>query len=147
MAGVLEGKVGLIVGIANKRSIAWAIAQAAAREGATLVLTYQDRFAEHIQELAATLTPAPALLPLDVQDDGQIDAVFAQARHVLSDRFYIQRYSSTPMETFGVTASYDNSRRYLTLWTNDQRPGQANRLCRRQGCPQDGRVPINLKAR
>jgi enoyl-[acyl-carrier protein] reductase I len=77
MAGVLEGKVGLIVGIANKRSIAWAIAQATAREGATLVLTYQDRFAEHIQELAATLTPSPALLPLDVQDDGQIDAVFA----------------------------------------------------------------------
>ena len=77
MAGVLDGKVGLIVGVANKRSIAWAIAQAAAREGATLVLTYQDRFAEHIQELAATLTPAPKLLPCDVQDDAQIDAVFA----------------------------------------------------------------------
>ena len=77
MAGVLDGKVGLIVGVANKRSIAWAIAQAAAREGATLVLTYQDRFAENIQELAATLTPAPKLLPCDVQDDAQIDAVFA----------------------------------------------------------------------
>ena len=77
MAGALEGKVGLIVGVANKRSIAWAIAQAAAREGATLVLTYQDRFAEHIQELAATLTPAPVLLPCDVQDDAQIAAVFA----------------------------------------------------------------------
>ena len=77
MAGALDGKVGLIVGVANKRSIAWAIAQAAAREGATLVLTYQDRFVEHIQELAATLTPAPKLLPCDVQDDAQIDAVFA----------------------------------------------------------------------
>ena len=77
MAGALEGKVGLIVGVANKRSIAWAIAQAAAREGAHLVLTYQDRFAEHVQELAATLDPAPVLLPCDVQDDAQIDAVFA----------------------------------------------------------------------
>ena len=77
MAGALEGKVGLIVGVANKRSIAWAIAQAAAREGAQLVLTYQDRFAEHLQELAATLTPSPVLLPCDVQDDAQIDAVFA----------------------------------------------------------------------
>lgn len=76
MAGALDGKVGLIVGVANKRSIAWAIAQAAAREGATLVLTYQDRFAEHIQELAATLTPAPLLLPCDVGDDAQIAAVF-----------------------------------------------------------------------
>jgi enoyl-[acyl-carrier protein] reductase I len=78
MAGALDGKVGLIVGVANKRSIAWAIAQAAAAEGATLVLTYQDRFAEHIQELAATLSPAPVLLPLDVQDDAQIEAVYAQ---------------------------------------------------------------------
>ncbi len=56
---------------------------------------------------------------------GNVDAVFAHARHVLSERFYIQRYSSTPMETFGVIASYDNSRQYLTLWSNDQRPGQA----------------------
>ena len=46
MARALDGKVGLIVGVANKRSIAWAIAQAAAADGATLVLTYQDRFAE-----------------------------------------------------------------------------------------------------
>lgn len=76
MAGALDGKVGLIVGVANKRSIAWAIAQAAAREGATLVLTYQDRFAEHLQDLAAALTPAPTLLPCDVQDDAQIAAVF-----------------------------------------------------------------------
>ena len=77
MAGALEGKVGLIVGVANKRSIAWAIARAAAREGAQLVLTYQDRFAEHVQELAATLDPAPMLLPCDVQDDAQIEGVFA----------------------------------------------------------------------
>ncbi len=77
MAGALDGKVGLIVGVANKRSIAWAIAQAAAAQGATLFLAYQDRFAEHLQELAATLSPAPALLSLDVQDDAQIDAAFA----------------------------------------------------------------------
>ena len=77
MAGAFEGKVGLIVGVANKRSIAWAIAQAAVREGAQLVLTYQDRFAEHVQELAATLDPAPVLLPCDVQDDAQLDALFA----------------------------------------------------------------------
>jgi enoyl-[acyl-carrier protein] reductase I len=77
MAGALDGKVGLIVGVANKRSIAWAIAQAAAREGATLVLTYQERFAEHVQELAASLSPAPVLLPCDVQQDDQIEAVFA----------------------------------------------------------------------
>lgn len=78
MAGTLDGKVGLIVGVANKRSIAWAIAQAAAAEGASLVLTYQDRFIESVQELATTLSPAPELLPLDVQDDAHIAAVFAR---------------------------------------------------------------------
>ncbi|MGD9902689.1 MAG: enoyl-ACP reductase [Vicinamibacterales bacterium] len=78
--GSLDGKVGLIVGVANKRSLAWAIAQAAAREGARLVLTYQERFAEHTRELAATLDPVPDLLPCDVQDDAQIDAVFSRIR-------------------------------------------------------------------
>src|SRR5688572_25467717 len=76
--GSLDGKVGLIVGVANKRSLAWAIAQAAAAEGARLVLTYQERFKEHTEELAATLSPVPLLMPCDVQDDAQIDAVYAQ---------------------------------------------------------------------
>ena len=76
--GSLDGKVGLIVGVANKRSLAWAIAQAAAAEGAQLVLTYQERFKEHTEELAATLSPVPVLMQCDVQDDAQIDAVFAQ---------------------------------------------------------------------
>lgn len=74
----LAGKVGLIVGVANKRSLSWAIAQAAAHAGATLVLTYQGRFEEHVNELAETLTPKPLVLPLDVQNDADIDAVFAR---------------------------------------------------------------------
>jgi len=74
----LAGKVGLVVGVANKRSLSWAIAQAAADAGATLVLTYQGRFEEHVGELAETLTPKPLVLPLDVQQDGEIDAVFAR---------------------------------------------------------------------
>ena len=74
----LSGKVGLIVGVANKRSLSWAIAQAAAQAGATVVLTYQGRFEEHVGELADTLTPRPLVLPLDVQNDTEIDAVFAR---------------------------------------------------------------------
>ena len=74
----LSGKVGLIVGVANKRSLSWAIAQAASQAGATLVLTYQGRFEEHVGELADTLTPRPLVLPLDVQHDTDIDAVFAR---------------------------------------------------------------------
>jgi enoyl-[acyl-carrier protein] reductase I len=70
--------VGLVVGVANKRSISWAIAQAAAREGASLALTYQgERLEENVRELGATLAAPPLILPCDVADDAQIDAVFA----------------------------------------------------------------------
>jgi enoyl-[acyl-carrier protein] reductase I len=73
----LTNKVGLIVGVANKRSISWAIAQAASAEGATLVLTYAgERLEENVRELAATL-PNATVLPCDVTDDAQIDALFA----------------------------------------------------------------------
>ena len=73
----LAGKHGLIVGVANKRSIAWAIAQAAAAAGARLALTYQgERLEENVRELAATLTN-PLVLPCDVTDDEQIARVFA----------------------------------------------------------------------
>ncbi|MBI4264283.1 MAG: enoyl-ACP reductase [Acidobacteria bacterium] len=70
------GKHGLIVGVANKRSIAWAIAQATAKRGARLALTYQGRFEEHVHELSQGLEPPPLVLPCDVASDGDIDAVF-----------------------------------------------------------------------
>src|SRR5215212_1433382 len=72
----LAGKTGLIVGVANKRSIAWAIAQAASAAGAHLAVTYQgERLGENVRELAESL-PDPLLLPLDVTDDAQMAAVF-----------------------------------------------------------------------
>jgi enoyl-[acyl-carrier protein] reductase I len=74
----LTGKTGLIVGVANKRSLSWGIARRAADEGASLILTYQGRFEEHVNELADTLSPRPLVLPLDVQNDAEIDAVFAR---------------------------------------------------------------------
>lgn len=68
----------MIVGVANHRSLAWAIAQATASAGAQLVLTYQGRFEEHVSELAATLSPKALVLPCDVQSDEEIAAVFAR---------------------------------------------------------------------
>jgi enoyl-[acyl-carrier protein] reductase I len=71
----LNGKLGLIVGVANKRSISWAIAQAAAAAGARLVLTYPSaRLEENVRELAASLND-PLLLPCDVTSDDQIAAL------------------------------------------------------------------------
>ena len=72
------GKHGLVVGVANKRSIAWAIAQAAAKRGARLALTYQGRFEEHVNELSQGLEQTPLVLPCDVSLDADIDAVFAR---------------------------------------------------------------------
>jgi enoyl-[acyl-carrier protein] reductase I len=68
----LTGKHGLIVGVANKRSISWAIAQAAAAAGARLALTYPSaRLEENVRELAAQLDQ-PVLAPCDVASDEQI---------------------------------------------------------------------------
>jgi enoyl-[acyl-carrier protein] reductase I len=67
----------LIVGVANKRSISWSIAQAAAAAGARLAITYQgERLEENVRELSAALSN-PLILPLDVTDDAQIAGVFA----------------------------------------------------------------------
>src|SRR5437763_715245 len=73
----LSGKTGLILGIANKRSISWAIAQAAAAAGARLALTYpSERLEENVRELAAKLEN-PLVLPCDVSSDEQIAALAA----------------------------------------------------------------------
>jgi len=70
------GKHGLIVGVANKRSISWAIARAVAQGGARLALTYQgERLEENVRELAEELTD-PLILPCDVTSDEQTDSVF-----------------------------------------------------------------------
>jgi enoyl-[acyl-carrier protein] reductase I len=73
----LAGKHGLIVGVANKRSISWAIAQAAAAAGARLALTYPSaRLEENVRELAAKLDNA-VVLPCDVSNDDEITALGA----------------------------------------------------------------------
>jgi len=72
-----SGRTGLVVGVANKRSLAWAIAQQADAAGARLVLTYQnDRLKENVDELATKLSTPPLLLPCDVSRDEDIAALF-----------------------------------------------------------------------
>jgi len=74
----MQGKKGLVIGVANRRSIAWAITQRIAEEGAQVALTYQnERFGENVKELAAKLEN-PLLLPLDVTSDEQIEMAFKE---------------------------------------------------------------------
>jgi len=75
---LLEGKTGLIMGVANKRSIAWGIANALNQAGARLVLTYQsERLGENVRELAPLLNN-PLLIQCDVSSDEQIQAMAQQ---------------------------------------------------------------------
>jgi enoyl-[acyl-carrier protein] reductase I len=73
----LAGKHGLVVGVANKRSISWAIAQAAAAAGARLALTFPSaRLEENVRDLAAKLDNA-VVLPCDVSNDNEISTLAA----------------------------------------------------------------------
>jgi enoyl-[acyl-carrier protein] reductase I len=73
----LEGKLGVVFGVANKRSIAWAIAQAWHKAGAKLAFTYQgERLKENVEELAGTFGADTIILPCDVTRDSDIAEVF-----------------------------------------------------------------------
>src|SRR5579885_3471487 len=73
----LAGKLGVVFGVANKRSIAWAIAQAWSKAGAKLAFTYQgERLKENVEELAGTFGADTLIVPCDVTQDDQIAAVF-----------------------------------------------------------------------
>ena len=80
MTQLLEGKIGLVMGVANKRSIAWGIANSANRAGARLVLTYQsERLGENVRDLAPQLNN-PLLVQCDVASDEQIQALVARVQ-------------------------------------------------------------------
>jgi enoyl-[acyl-carrier protein] reductase I len=74
---MLKDKVGMIFGVANKRSIAWACAQACAEQGAKMAFTYQgERLQENVEKLAGELQDS-LVVPCDVSDQSQVDAAFA----------------------------------------------------------------------
>src|ERR1700754_4143796 len=74
--GLMTGKRGLIMGVANDRSIAWGIAKAAADQGAELAFTFQGEALEKRVRPLAQSVGAKILLPCDVTDDASIDATF-----------------------------------------------------------------------
>jgi enoyl-[acyl-carrier protein] reductase I len=73
---MLENKIGMIFGVANKRSIAWACAQACAAQGAKMAFTYQgERLKENVEKLAGELDDS-LVVPCDVSDQSQVDKAF-----------------------------------------------------------------------
>jgi enoyl-[acyl-carrier protein] reductase I len=104
------GKTGLVVGVANKRSISWAIAQATASRGARLALTYQGRFEEHVNELSQGLTEPPLVLPCDVSSDTEIASVFAKIEQEFGGLdFLVHGAAFAPREE--ISAPFTNTSR------------------------------------
>ncbi len=75
--GQLDGKTAMIFGVANHNSIAWAIAQKLAAEGARLAFTYQERMEQNVRKLTAGMENA-LVMPCDVQSDSDLDTAFAK---------------------------------------------------------------------
>jgi enoyl-[acyl-carrier protein] reductase I len=91
---MLSGRNALIFGVANKRSIAWAIAQAWAEAGAKLAFTYQgERLKENVEELAGTFGPETPMYPCDVTRDEDIARTFERAGKDFGGRLDILLHS------------------------------------------------------
>ncbi len=114
--GLMKGKRGLVMGVANQHSIAWGIAQALHEAGAELAFSYQgELFKKRVTPLVAPLEPA-ALIDCDVSNQGSIDAAFAELAKVwdsldfvvhaiaFSDKEQLKgRYVDTTAENFRMT--------------------------------------------
>jgi enoyl-[acyl-carrier protein] reductase I len=114
--GLMKGKRGLVMGVANDRSIAWGVAEALHQAGAELAFTYQgDVFKKRVVPLVAPLNPA-ALIDCDVSNQGSIDGAFAELQkkwpsidfvvHAIgfSDKDQLKgRYVDTTPENFRMT--------------------------------------------
>ena len=78
---ILAGKIGLVFGVANKRSIAWAIAKAWAAAGARLIFNYQgERLKENVEELIGQFGESTPVFPCDVTSDDEIKTFFENVR-------------------------------------------------------------------
>ncbi|MBE7619145.1 enoyl-ACP reductase FabI [Gluconacetobacter entanii] len=110
---LMKGKRGLVMGVANDRSIAWGIARAVAEQGGELAFTYQgEALGKRVRPLAASVG-STLVLPCDVSDDAAIDATFAAIEkewgqidfvvHAIgwADKQFLRgRYVDTPREAF-----------------------------------------------
>lgn len=97
----LSGKNGLILGVTNQRSIAWAIAEPLAQAGARLAFSYQgERLGPTLEKLTEDLA-SPLLVECDVTDDDQLDALFATLKQEMGQLdFVVHSVAYAPAETF-----------------------------------------------
>ena len=93
MPGAFEGKRGLVLGVANRRSIAWAIAKRLADEGATLAFTFQgERIEGGVRQLAESVS-SPLVTACDVRSDEDVDRVVAETAEVFDGQLEVLVHS------------------------------------------------------
>jgi enoyl-[acyl-carrier protein] reductase I len=115
----LAGKTGVIFGVANKRSIAWAIAQAWHQAGAKLIFNYQgERLKENVEELAATFGPDTPIYPCDVASDEQIASFFAEVAK-RTDRVDLLLHSVAFAPREALTGKFVNTTRQAFATAHD----------------------------
>jgi enoyl-[acyl-carrier protein] reductase I len=138
-AKLLEGKKGLIVGIANDQSIAWGCARAFRAFGADVAVTYLNDKAKRFVEPLARVLEAPIFMPLDVQKPGEMEAVFDRiAREWGKLDFVVHSIAFSPKETLqGRVVDVDREGFLATMdiscWTFIRMAHLAEPLMRRGG--------------
>ena len=107
----LAGKTGVIFGVANKRSIAWAIAQAWHQAGAKLIFNYQgERLKDNVEELVGTFGAETLIAPCDVGSDAEIERFFAQVKE-RTDRIDLLLHSVAFAPRESLTGEFINTTR------------------------------------
>jgi len=113
---MLQNKNGIIFGVANKRSIAWACAQVMHEAGARLAFTYQgDRLKENVESLTSESMPGSLLLPCDVTKQEEVDETFSRVGEEFGKLdFLIHSIAYAPREALGGAYSDTSREAFLT---------------------------------
>jgi enoyl-[acyl-carrier protein] reductase I len=113
LTGLMKGKRGLIMGVANNHSIAWGIAKAVADQGAELAFTYQgDALGRRVKPLAESVG-SNLVIPCDVEDVASLDEVFEQLDSAWSDGFDFL------VHAIGYSAKEELKGRYIDATTRE----------------------------
>jgi enoyl-[acyl-carrier protein] reductase I len=115
----MQGRRGLVMGVANDRSIAWGIAQAVAAQGGQLAFTYQGEALERRVRPLAEGIGSSIVLPCDVTDDASVDAVFEAIRREWGGSTSSSTPSASPTSsTCGAATSTRRGRPSCRRWTS-----------------------------
>ncbi len=141
---MLQNKSGIIFGVANKRSIAWATAQALHEAGARLAFTYQgDRLKENVESLTKDAMPGSLLLPCDVTKQEEVDETFQRVGKEFGRLdFLIHSIAYAPREALGGEYLDTSREAFLTALEVSARTGSQRLLAGPVGpgsCPTNDR--------